>query len=169
MEFEWVLFFFSLLCFALSYSSVQCRDLGQSASRSHLTRVILVIAARWVRKVWTKVSQACGWMEKRLWPGAPSLSSSPACLSSSEHLALASTSVNQCRASFSPVFCPFLCSVLRAWSRAPPPPRKTPWTQCCLRRSLSSQAILYSVSPVSAEGSDHVSLLSTQLPRSSTI
>lgn len=53
--------------------------------------------------------------------------------------------VYQCRSDFPPVFIfPLLCPVLD-----PDPAPQTLWTLSCLRRSLSRQAIFYSVSPVS--------------------
>lgn len=87
---------------------------------------------------------------------------SPACLSSSKHLALASTSVTmQGRLFLLSLF--FLPSVLLL------DPDQTLSTSRCLWRSLSSQVISYSISPVSVKGLDHVSLLSTQLPHFSRI
>lgn len=79
---------------------------------------------------------------------------SPACFLSSEHFALASTSVSMQGRLFS--LCSVLCFVLS-------PQAQALRILCCLWRSLSSQAVSYSISPLSVKGLDHASLLSTQL------
>lgn len=73
---------------------------------------------------------------------------STACLLSSEHLALVSTSVSKQGRLFSALVVPPPPPLSCAWSCP-----QTLWTlRCCLWRSLSRQAVLYSLSALEAKG-----------------
>lgn len=136
------------LRFVLSYSFVQFQDLGQNINHSHFIQ-ILVIVVKWVRRYKPKLvrhmakSLTWWWEWKNSFDQGFSLVSSmlivlwALCLS--EHM------LYQCRSDFPPVFIfPLLWPVLD-----PDPAPQTLWTLSCLWRSLSRQAIFYSISPVS--------------------
>lgn len=131
----------SLFCLVLSYSFVQFQDLGQNITHSYLILIWFgySIAVRLVQNYKPKLVR---WLN--LWSMIMRMENvvfdqgsfvSPACFLSSEHFALASTSVSVQGRLLS--LCSVLCFVLS-------PQAQALVLLCCLWRSLSSQAVSYS-------------------------